>query len=102
MSECSQNAVGVCTAASGDIVSEAAVADTLSLTAGSDTATAVFRDGGATGPIRAKISCVTGTTKQLVFPKGCRFTQSIYVTLTGTSPVVCCSVPMPKARQLGG
>lgn len=82
----------------GTAVSGQGVLTNFHLAAGSDAATAVIRDGGINGPIRAKLTAVTNTSDDL---SGCfRFTNDCYVTLTGTSPVFTFGVVNPQANQL--
>lgn len=57
-----------------------------SITAGADTATAVFRSGGGSGTIIAKVSAVANTTAERQFLSGVPYTN-LHVTVTGTSPV---------------
>lgn len=56
------------------------------LAAGADAATAVIRDGGASGIILAKLAAAAGTGDAFVPSCGIAFTTDLHVTLTGTSP----------------
>jgi len=77
-------------AATGQIYSGATQLYGVVLTAGSDTATVVVKDGTSTaGAIVAKLSAVANTTASIVldcFPIG--ITSGIYLTITGTTPSV--------------
>lgn len=56
------------------------------LTAGSDAATAVIREGGAGGTIIATQKAAAGTTAPGFFPPGGMVIKDPHVTLTGTAP----------------
>lgn len=93
-----QNTTSATIAATGYAVSGPAVVTNFHLAAGSDAATAVIRDGGALGPIRAKLAAVAGGNDDY---RGCfRFTSDVHVTLTGTSPLLSFAIPLSQANQL--
>ena len=56
------------------------------LAAGADAATAVIRDGGASGAILAKLSALAGSGDAFLPWCGVAFTTDLHITLTGTSP----------------
>lgn len=85
-------------AATGTAVSGSCVVTNFHLAGGSDASTAVIRDGGAAGPIRAKLSAAAAGNDDL---RGCfRFTSDCYVTLTGTLPIFTVGIVNPAANQL--
>ena len=57
-----------------------------SIAAGADTATAVFRTGGASGTIVCKLAALANTTAERGFVSGVPYSD-LHVTITGTSPV---------------
>ena len=59
----------------------------LSLTAGSDTATAVVQDANsATGSVLARLSATANTTASFTVPNdGVKAASNLFVTVTGTS-----------------
>ena len=59
----------------------------LSLTAGSDTATAVVQDANsASGSVLARLSATAGTTSSFTAPHdGVKAATNLFVTVTGTS-----------------
>lgn len=84
--------------ASGDAITGPCIVENFHLAAGSDAATVVVRDGGVNGPIRAKLAAVAGGNDDL---RGCfRFTQSVYITVTGTSPVFTVGIQLARANQV--
>jgi hypothetical protein len=74
--------------ATGDITAAGVNGEVYSITlaAGSDTATAVVRDGGSGGTIIAKLSAVANTQATYTLVKGHHYTNGLHATLTGTSP----------------
>lgn len=56
------------------------------LTAGSDAATAVFKNGGSSGTARLTLKAPAGETVVAPMPGGVMFEKGVYVDLTGTSP----------------
>ena len=86
--------------ATTEMVSGPCVVFDFHLAGGSDAATAVVRDGGATGPIRVKLAAPIGDNDSLSNAKGYRFTKNVHVTITGTSPVFSLSIDNPQANQL--
>jgi hypothetical protein len=58
------------------------------LNAGSDAATVIVKDGGASGTVLASLKALANTTQVLWFPGVLPFTTDLHVTLTGTSPEV--------------
>jgi hypothetical protein len=94
----SQPTTAITISATGTAVSGPCVVTNLHLAGGSDASTAVIRDGGALGPIRAKLSAAAAGNDDLM---GCfRFTSDVYITLTGTSPVATVAIKNSKANQL--
>jgi len=93
-----QSTTAITIGSTGVGVSGPCVVENFHLAAGSDTATAVIRDGGVNGPIRVKLSAAANTSDDI---RGCfRFTQDVYVTFTGTGPVLTIAIPNPRANQL--
>lgn len=58
----------------------------VSLTAGSDAATLVVRESGASGSTILKLAAATGTTVERTFPGCAGYSGQLHGTLTGTSP----------------
>ena len=56
------------------------------LTAGVDAATAVVREGGASGRIVATISALGATSRQVIYPAGLIYFGGLHLTLTGSAP----------------
>jgi hypothetical protein len=86
--------------ATGTAVSGPCVAGIIHLAAGVDAATATVRDGGALGPIRAKLSAVAAGNDNIAIDDGFRFTTDMHVTLTGTSPVFTVGIEGPQTNEL--
>lgn len=60
----------------------------LTLTAGSDAATAVFKSGGASGTTLLTLKAAANATVHAQFPGGAAFPAGCYVDVTGTGPLV--------------
>lgn len=85
---------------SGVLVSGPCSLDSVGLLAGSDAATAVFRDGGALGPIIWVLGAGTATSDSHTFTSHVRVLSSLYVVVTGTSPTAVCAVQLPASSQI--
>lgn len=72
--------------ATGDVVArpKKGLVTQLSLTAGSDAATAVLRTGGASGDVVHTITAAAGATLPVEFPSGMYFSDGLHLTLSGT------------------
>lgn len=75
----SASATGVIDAQPGELSS-------VGLTAGADAATLTVRDGGASGTVLLKLAAPAGESASRLL-RGSAHYQSLYATLTGTSPV---------------
>lgn len=86
--------------ASGTLVSGSCSLDSVGLLAGSDAATAVFRDGGSLGPIVWVLGAdTTKGSSSHTFSSHARILKSLYVVLTGTSPTAVCAIELPASSQ---
>lgn len=71
------------------------------LLAGSDAATAVFRDGSATGPIVWALGAGTGLSAPPgIFDSCIRVKTSLWVVLTGTAPLAMATIQNPAPNQI--
>jgi hypothetical protein len=71
--------------ATGNVVSGPVVLHSVTLTAGSNAATLVVRDGSGTDP-KLTLKAATGETVGWVSSKGVLFGSAVHATLTGTNP----------------
>lgn len=78
-------------------ISDPAEITAIGLSAGSDAATAEFRDGGPGGPLRWKLSAVATDYNGESFDPDLRFENNVYIAITGTSPVVSIAFRRPKS-----
>jgi hypothetical protein len=58
------------------------------LNGGSDAATAIVRDGGASGTIIGSVKAAAGATVAVSYPCLVPFVTDLHLTVTGTSPEV--------------
>lgn len=94
-----QLSVAATTQSTGTIVTEACEITALGLTAGTNAATAIFRDGGATGPIRWVLGAAATEHEGDSFPSPLRFETDCHVTVTGTSPYAMVAIRRSAANQ---
>ncbi len=76
--------------ATGDVATVGLYVKSVCLTAGSDAASAVLREGGGSGTIRLSIKAATNTTVQWTAADhdGAYLPGAVHATLTGTGPTL--------------